>query len=307
MKNPLTPIMDSVKKNRFGQLLLATAAGWSEVRVSRLAASLSFYAMLSMVPLLITFHAIASLFMNQESLSTSVDLQLSQFIGADQAQALRSMIDRAQSPSLASLQTIIGSVLTFVTAAGVFIELKDSMDAVWKTPKQARAGFGSWVRSYFAPMSMVLGFGFLLLTSLLLQALLQIATTSLGLWQPALVAILAVGGIVISWLVSSALFAAIFRWLPTQRVDWRDIWLGAVITASLFLLGQWGISFYIGQSDFSGKYGSAGPIIAIIVWVYYSSQILFTGAVLTREHARAAGRFREPKPAEGAPAPIPGE
>lgn len=266
---------------------------WNDVKVSRLAASLSFYALLSLVPLLITFHAIFSLLIDQGTLSSGVDHEMTAFLGQQQAQALRAMVDQAQAPSVASLHAIVGFILTFVTAAGVFIALKDSMDSIWRTPENAKPGIFQWVRAYLKPMSMVLGFGFLLLISMLLQALLSLGANNFEQGHSTAALTLTIGNVIIGWLVTAALFAAIFRWLPTARVAWRDVWLGAIITASLFVIGRTLIGLYIGHSDFTGTYGAAGPVIAIIVWINYSSQILFTGAVFTREHARAAHRYRD--------------
>lgn len=272
---------------RLPGVVVETAKGWRHERVSRLAASLSFYAILSLVPLLLTFHALFGLVFDADTLNAGVDAQVASFIGQEQASALRGMLDHARAPSFASLQAIIGSLVTFVTAAGVFIELKDSMDAIWKVPKQDRSGILAWTKAYFAPVSMVLGFAFLLLISLLLDALLSATAARLVTWSPGLLALLVGGNLVIGWLVAAALFAAIFRWLPDAVIAWRDIWLGAAITATLFIVGRMLIGFYLGRSDFTGRYGPAGAVVALIVWIYYSSQILFTGALFTREHARS--------------------
>jgi len=278
-------------RNRMLGVVKATAIGWHQDRISRLASSLSFYALLSLVPLLVTFHALFGLLFDQRTLSAGVDLQVSSFIGPEPAKTLRDMLDHARAPSFASLQAIIGSLITFFTAAGVFIELKDSMNAIWQAPKREHGGIGGWLRAYFAPLSMVLGFAFLLLVSLLLDALLSSTASSLATWSPALFAILASGNLVIGWLVAAMLFAGIFRWLPTARVAWRDVWLGAAITATFFVVGRMLIGLYLGRSDFTGQYGPAGAVVAIIVWIYYSAQILFTGAVFTREQARSAKRY----------------
>jgi membrane protein len=276
-----------VSYNRLLRLLLATAGGWRNDHVSRLAASLSFYALLSLIPLLLTFHALMSLVMDRQLLDQGVDGQITQLLGAEQARAIRGMLDHAQAPSLSSLQALAGSILTFITAGGVFIDLKDSMDAIWgKAPGSPSPGWYRIIADYFAPMSMVLGFGFLLLVSLLLDALVSFAASELSHWQPALLALVAAGNLIVGWMLSGVLFAAIFRFLPATVVAWRDVWLGALLTATLFVIGRFAIGFYLGTSDFSGKYGAAGALVAVIVWIYYSAQILFLGAIFTREHAR---------------------
>ena len=291
MRNLLARLRAFIHGHRLVGVLMATVVGWHRERVSRLASSLSFYALLSLVPLLVTFHALFSLVVDPHLLARGLDAEVADFIGAEQAQTLRGMLDHARAPSFASLKAVVGSLVTFITAAGVFIELKDSMDAIWQAPAHQHAGFRDWLRSYFAPLSMVLGFGFLLLVSLLLDALLSSAGATLGTWHPALLALVASGNLVIGWLVAALLFAGIFRWLPAATVAWRDIWLGAALTATLFVIGRMLIGFYLGRSDFTGQYGPAGAVVAIIVWIYYSAQILFTGAVFTREHARSAQRL----------------
>lgn len=295
MKRLLARVRGFITRHRLAGVVVATAMSWHQDRVSRLSSSLSFYALLSLVPLLVTFHALFGLMMDQRVLAQGVDNQIATFIGAEQAQALREMLNHASAPSLASLQALIGSLVTFITAAGVFIELKDSMDAIWKVPKRERSGFLIWVRSYFAPLSMVLGFGFLLLISLLLEALLHSAAATIGGESPGMIALLISGNLVIGWLVASLLFAGIFRWLPGVTIAWRDVWLGAAITATLFIVGRTLIGLYLGRSDFTGQYGPAGAVVAIIVWIYYSAQILFTGALFTREHARSMRRYVPPE------------
>ncbi len=280
----------SIARNRHVRLLLATASGWRGDHISRLSASLSFYALLSLIPLLLTFHGLMSLVMDRQQLAQGVDSQITQLLGAEQARAIRGMLDHAQPPSLSSLQALGGSILTFITAGGVFIDLKDSMDAIWRRmPAPSSPGWYRIIADYFAPMTMVLGFGFLLLVSLLLDALVSYAASELSHWQPALLAMVAAGNLMVGWILSGVLFAAIFRFLPATVVAWRDVWLGAVLTATLFVVGRFLIGFYLGTSNFSGRYGAAGALVAVIVWIYYSAQILFLGAVFTREHARIIG------------------
>jgi membrane protein len=287
LKRRLSP----VSGNKYVRMLLATAGGWRSDHISRLAASLSFYALLSLIPLLLTFHALMSLIMDRQLLTQGVDSQIAQLLGADQARAIRGMLNHAQTPANSTFQAVIGAILTFITAGGVFIDLKDSMDAIWKTPQESSpSGFYRILADYFAPMTMVLGFGFLLLVSLLLDAMVSSAATELSQWQPALIAVIAVGNLVVGWILSIVLFAAIFRFLPAAVIAWRDVWLGAVLTSTLFVIGRFVIGYYLGTSDYSGKYGAAGALVAVIVWIYYSAQILFIGAVFTREHARIIGR-----------------
>jgi membrane protein len=135
---------------------------------------------------------------------------------------------------------------------------------------------------------MVLGFGFLLLVSLMLDAVVGTLATAVTHWEPAWLTLISLGNLVTGWIVAALLFAAIFRILPDVDISWREVWMGAAITATLFVLGRFLIGIYLGTSNFTGRYGSAGAVMAIIVWIYYSAQILFIGAVFTREDMRTA-------------------
>jgi membrane protein len=271
--------------NRYMRIIAATGLAWSDEHVSRLSASLSFYALLSLIPLLVTCHALFGLIMDEHVLSHGMDAQIASLIGKEQAAAVRSMLEHAQSPSFASLKAVVGSLLTFITAAGVFIDLKDSMDAVWKAPKRGRGGLLRFMRNYFAPLSMVLGFGFLMLISLFLNAVVMAAATSISVHQTGLLAMIATGNEIISFAISLCLIASILRFLPSATIAWRDVWLGSLLTSLLFMIGRILIGIYLGTSNFTGQYGSAGAVVAIVIWIYYSAQILFIGALFTREHA----------------------
>jgi membrane protein len=285
MKTWWTDVRGFFLTNRYMRIVAATGLGWSEDHISRLSASLSFYALLSLIPLLVTCHALFGLIMDEHVLSHGMDAQIAGLIGKEQAAAVRSMLEHAQSPSFASLKAVVGSLLTFITAGGVFIDLKDSMDAIWKTPKREKGGLLRYVRNYFAPLSMVLGFGFLMLISLFLNALVMATATSFDVHQTGLLAMIATGNEIISLIISVCLIASIFRFLPSATIAWRDVWLGSILTGLLFMFGRILIGVYLGTSNFTGQYGSAGAVVAIVIWIYYSAQILFIGAIFTREHA----------------------
>lgn len=280
------------------RFVVAIAGAWRSEKVSRLSASISFYALLSLIPLLLTSYAILGLIFDARVVSNHVEVQIAGMVGAEQALAVDRMLDKAQSQDVASWQALVGALATFVTAAGVFIELKDSLNSLWHVRPPEKATWWTLVRSYFAPLSMVLGFGFLLLVSLVLSAMVAAASESLAAWQPGLAAALSAGDWVTSWAVATLLFAAIFRFLPDTPIAWRHVWLGAAITATLHTLGRTAIGFYLGTSDFSGHYGPAGAIVAIVVWIYYSAQILFVGVLITR--ASSGSLPTDGRPAERA-------
>ncbi|MBA3938849.1 MAG: YihY/virulence factor BrkB family protein, partial [Planctomycetes bacterium] len=277
-------------RRRWWLLLKGVAVGWHDARVSRLAASLSFYTLLSLVPLLVITDALLGLALDRTAVRHEIDLQLTSMIGGDQARALRAMLDHAQAPAFSSWQTVFSAVMTFIGAAGVFLELKDSLNSLWRVKAKEHVRLRDFLRGYFAPMTMVLGFGFLLLVSFICEAALAAGVSALSSWQPGLAAAVAAGDQITSWLLAFLLFAATYRFLPDTAIAWREVWLGAAVSALLFVVGRWAIGLYLGTSDFAGRYGPAGAILAIVVWIYYSAQIFLSGALFTRLHAESRGR-----------------
>ena len=271
-------------------LLKGIASGWHDERVSRLAASLSFYTLLSLVPLLVIADSLLGLAIDRTAVRHEIDLQLTTMIGGDQAHAVRAMLDHAQSPAFSSWQTVFSAVMTFIGAAGVFLELKDSLNSLWHVKAKEHVRFTDVLRSYFAPLTMVLGFGFLLLVSFACEAALAAGVHALASSHPGLAAAIAAGDQLTSWLMAFLLFAATYRFLPDTAIAWREVWLGAAVGALFFVVGRWGIGLYLGTSDFAGRYGPAGAVLAIVVWVYYSAQIFLSGALFTRLHAELRGR-----------------
>ena len=265
------------------------AGHWHEERVSRRAAALSYYTLLSLVPLLVISDALLGAIFGHDAIQIEIDRQVGALIGPDQAVALRAMLTNAPAPSLSSWRTSTSAVLMFIAASGVFLELKDSLNGIWRVKAPERLTLWRVVRGYFAPLTMVLGFGFLLLVSLILSALVSMLLSLHGRSEPARVAVLAAADEATTFALALALFAAVFRFLPDVKLRWRDVWFGAMVTAALFTAGRFLIGLYLGTTDFTERYGSAGAVVAFVAWVYYSAQILFTGAVVTRDRTLARG------------------
>jgi membrane protein len=276
-------------RNALGRSLWDLAQHWHDERVSRRAAALSYYTLLSLVPLLVISDTLLGALFGHDAIRAEIDRQVGALIGPDQAIALRAMLSNAPSPSLSSWRTAASAVLTFVAASGVFLELKDSLNGIWRVKAPAELNLWRLVRGYFAPLTMVLGFGFLLLVSLILSAFVSMLMSLHMNSEPTQVAVLAATDQATTLALALILFAAIFRFLPDVKVRWRDVWFGALITALLFMAGRLVIGFYLGTADFTERYGSAGAVVAIVAWVFYSAQILFTGAVLIRDRSFASG------------------
>ena len=258
-------------------------AHWHEERVSRRAAALSYYTLLSLIPLLLITDAVLGDVFGHEAIRNEIDRQAGTLVGPEQAKALRALMTDVDAPSLDSWRTSISALLTFAAASGVFLELKDSLNGIWRVQRTGKLTLWRFLRAYFAPLTMVLGFGFLLLVSLVMSAFFSMLIATRGRNDPAEATIVAVTDQVTTVVLALLLFAAIFRFLADVQTRWRDVWLGALVTAAFFTIGRWLIGVYLGRADFSARYGSAGAVVALVVWVFYSAQILYTGAVFTRD------------------------
>ncbi|MEO5574414.1 MAG: YihY/virulence factor BrkB family protein [Gammaproteobacteria bacterium] len=285
-------------------LLKATGNSWLDDRAPRMAAALAFYMIFSIAPLLIIVIAIAGLVFGQDDVRTQIAAQISGLVGPSGTATVMAVIDAISKPSSSIIAAIIAILTVLFGASGVFGELQDSLNTIWKVqPKPGRAVIGI-IKERFLSFVMILVLGFLLLVSLVIST----ALTAVGHYLNGML----IGSqyylqsidFVLSFLITTLLFAMIYKILPDARVKWSHVWMGAAVTALLFSLGKFLIGLYLGKSTMASAYGAAGSIIIILIWVYYSAQILFFGAELT--HCYAARQGRLPGPTENAmPAPVP--
>ena len=262
-----------------------------EDKAPRLGAALAYYTIFSIGPLLLITVAMAGLFLGQEAARGQVSEELGKYFGPQMAQALEQMIEAAAKPKSGRLATIVGLLTLFLGASGLFAQLKDALNTIWNVETKSAVGFWAFIKERFLSMAMVLGIGFLLLVSLVFDA----AISALGPWLTRLIggeAIVHALSLVISFAIATVLFAAIFRILPDLKISWHDVWLGAVFTSLLFVLGKWGLGFYLGKAAVGSAYGAAGSLVILLVWVYWSAQILFFGAECTQVYARKFGTLR---------------
>lgn len=270
-------------------LFVEAFAGWREHKASRMAAALAYYTVFSLAPILVISIAVAGLVFGQDAAEGRIVGQISGLVGAKSASALEAMIAAARKPSSGILATVIALATLAFGATGVFGELQDSLNTVWGVKPKPGRGFIRMLKTRFVSFAMVLGIGFLLLVSLVVSA----ALAAVGHWLGALLPVpelaLDLINLAVSLLVVSVLFAMIFRVLPDVEIGWRDVWAGAIFTAALFAIGKLAIGLYLGKSSLGSSYGAAGALVVILVWVYYSAQILFFGAELTRSWAYQHG------------------
>jgi membrane protein len=276
-------------------LLKAAAINWSEDQAPRLGAALSYYTLFALSPLLIIVIFIASLWLDQASVRSHLFDELAGLVGKRGAEALQTTLTSAipKDQGLVASAIALGTLL--LTATGLFIELQAALNRIWGVVEKPGQGIWGFVKNRLLSFAMVLGIGFLLLVSLVLSA----ALSAVGKYIGALVPGLAVFWIGLNALLSigviTVLFAMIFKVLPDVRIAWRDVWVGAAITAVLFTAGKFLLGWYLGRSSTVSAYGAAGSIVLLLLWVYYSAQILFFGAEFTQAYANQYGARFEPK------------
>jgi len=278
----------------FWRLLRETVAEWSEDKAPRLGAALAYYTVFSLAPLLIVAIVIVGAVFGQNNAQEQIVAQVAELVGLEGAVAVNRMIDSAKLPANAGLATsLIGVVTLAAGALGAFAQLQDAFDTIWEvTPKPGRAA-RRLVQTRVLAFAMVLVVGFLLLVSLTLNALLAaVGGYLVERWPPSNLVVNSIN-FLLPLLVSWMLFAVMFKVLPGVHLRWRDVLPGAALTAVLFIVGKFAIGFYLGQGRFSTAYGAAGSVLIILVWIYYSAQILFFGAEFTRVYVRHFA----PKPA----------
>jgi len=274
---------------KYLDLFKQTFKEFGEDKAPRLGAALAYYTVFSIAPLLLIAIAIAGLVFGQEAAHKEISAQLGGLLGPQSAKGLEEMIESAAKPKTGTFATIIGFVTLFLGASGVFMQLKDALNTIWNVETKKASGILGFLKTRFLSIAMVCGVGFLLLVSLVFDALISGMGNYLDRRIPGGEAILQTVQLVLSLALVTLLFAAIFRFLPDVRPLWRDVWFGAIFTAVLFVLGKFGLSIYLGKAAFGSTYGAAGSLVILLVWVYWSAQILFFGAELTQVYARTHG------------------
>ncbi len=265
---------------------------WNSDKAPKMAAALAFYSSFALAPILFFAIWIAGLVFGQEAARGEVVSQIQGLIGADSAKAVEDVLRKVNEPKSNVLASLLGLLALMFGASGVFAELQDSLNVVWKVAKREGRGLWGTVKDRFLSFSMVLGLGFLLLVSLVVST----GLAALGNWVGGENAgwLLKALSFVFSFAVVSALFSLIFRFLPDARTPWTETFVGGAVTAFLFTLGKFAIGTYLGTGSVSTTYGAAAAFLLVLLWVYYSSQILFLGAEFTKALADLRGHTPPP-------------
>ncbi|MBY0504917.1 MAG: YihY/virulence factor BrkB family protein [Bryobacteraceae bacterium] len=266
-------------------ILRHTWLAWNLHDAPRLGAALAFYTILSMAPLVILVVAFAAAFLGYSAAQDQLLSQVRDLIGQAGADAVKVTIEHAQEPSSGLFASAVGLVTLFFGASGVFLELRSALNTIWQVPPAEQMRFGDFLKQRFFSFGMVLAIGFLLLVSLVLSAALAAAGKFFDTWLPVPESVLTSLNFLVSFAATAVLFALIFKYVPDKSIPWREVRVGAIVTAFLFTVGKALIGLYLGKASVGSAYGAAGSLVVVIVWVYYSSQLFFLGAEFT--HALA--------------------
>jgi membrane protein len=274
-------------------LIRQTMRSWTADYAPSMGAALAYYTVFSMAPLLLIVISVSGMVFGEEAARGEIALQLRSLMGDAGAMAVQDLLNSVHEPAKDVFATALGLLVMFVGATTVFGELQDSLDRIWRVPARANTrGWFSLVRARLLSFGMILAIGFLLTVSLLASATLKLMGRWLepvfGSWYVVVPTAEALG----SFLLVAAMFALIYKTMPRARVQWRDVWTGALFTSVLFGAGKYAIGLYLGQSGIISGYGAAGSLVIILLWFYYSAQIFLMGAEFTWVYANTYGSRR---------------
>lgn len=273
-----------------GALLKESAQDFVNDDGLRLSAALAYYSAFSLAPLLLIVLSIAGAFFGDEAVRGMLYDEIHRDLGRSGAEVLEDMVAHARDPQQSLVMSLVGLAVLLFGAAGLFGQLQSALNRIWHVPPRESFGMGHFIKSHFLSFTMVLGTGFLLLVSMVVSTVLNAVSVRVGEIANIPAPLWAVVGGFISFALITLLFAAIFKVLPDVIIRWRDVWTGAIFTSGLFAVGKSAIGWYLGREAMASSYGSAGAVIVILSWLYYSSAILLFGAEFTQVQARAAGR-----------------
>ena len=276
-------------------LLKQTYDEWNQDQAPRLAAALSYYTVFSIAPFLIVVIAVAGIAFGQEAVQGSLDEQIQGLVGREGADMIQEIVQNSRKPADNVIASVIGVATLLMGAGGVFGQLKNALNTVWNVEAKQGGGILNTIKERFLSFSMVLGVGFLLVVSLAMSTILSLVQNYFATLLPGTEVLLQVLNFVLSFGIITLLFAMIYKVLPDAEITWHDVWIGAAVTALLFTIGKTLLGIYLGNSGVASSYGAAGSLILILLWIFYSSQILLFGAEFTQVFARRYGSQIRPE------------
>lgn len=301
--------MKMFSKEYFKQLwkvLLATFSSFGNDNGLKLSASLAYYTIFSLAPLLILVLALTGIFLKDAGNRNELYDQLQQYVGAQATEQIKATIKSQDIAGKSGIGLVVGIATLLLGASSIFLEIQDSLNLIWRVKAKPKKGWVRLLKNRFLSFSLIVSLGFLLLASLVVSIIISAISDKIEAWLPKVLGndISAVVGTTlifainfgVTLLVISVLFGIIFKVLPDVKIKWKDVRAGAIFTAILFIIGQYIISLYIQYTAQGSAYGTAGSIIVILVWIYYTAAILYIGAEFTQVFAEARGSRIEPAP-----------
>ena len=297
---PSTPL--PLRAREIPALLWTAAKDWASDDVPRLGASLAYYTLFSIAPVLIIVIAIAGFVFGAEAVRGEIVGQIEGFMGKDGAKVVQDLVESASRPGRGVIGLIVGSATFLLAATGVFLELQYALNTIFRVKQKVGSNISGFVKARLRSFGIVLSIGFVLLVSLAVSATLAATSKYFDSTITGVTLLWLVVNIIVSFAVITVLFALIYRFLPDVKLLWRDVWIGSMLTAVLFTIGKQLLAMYLGRSSTTSSYGAAGSVIVLLLWVYYSAQIILFGAELTRVYTE---RVHGPPPAEAFAEPDP--
>jgi membrane protein len=280
---------------RTGQLLVTTFNSFMNDKALKMSASLAYYTVFSMAPLIIMLISLAGLIYGKDAIEGKVFEEINGFVGNDAALQIQQIISKISQSGDSLFAVIIGAVTLFLGATGVFIEIQDSLNQIWRVKAKPKKGWKKMIINRILSFSMILGLGFLLIVSLIINGVVLALSNKLNHYFPDITIVLVNAfNITLTFIIISVLFGIIFKFLPDVKIGWKDVRAGAIFTAILFMIGRFVIGLYIEKVGPGSAYGAAGSLIIILVWVYYTAAILYFGAEFTQVYAECYGGKIEP-------------
>ncbi len=268
-------------------MLKQSGSEFVDDNVMKMSAALAYYTLFALAPMLVVIISIVQFFYGDEAIQGNIYPQIAGLVGPEAGQQIQQMIQNAAISDSGTFSTIVSVIMLVILATGVFVEIQDSINTIWNLKAKPQKGFVKLILNRVISFSMVISLGFIMLVALMINALVEGLSNRLETLFPDLMVYVVYGiNLVLTFAITTLLFAIIFKVLPDAKVEWRTVWGGAMATAVLFMLGKFGITLYINSSDVGSTYGAAGSIIILLLWVYYSSLILYFGAIFTKVYAQ---------------------
>ena len=288
-------IFNKVYLKKIGKILIATLNGFIDDNGLKLSASLAYYTVFSIAPLLILIISLASLVWGHDAATKQLYPQIAHYVGSQAAVQIQDILKNLQLSGKTGTAVVIGVATLLLGASSIFVEIQDSLNIIWRVKAKPKRGWVKLLQNRFLSFSLIISLGFLLLVSLALNFLIAALGNKIENFLPTITGLIIKAiNLGITLVVISVLFGIIFRFLPDVKIKWRDVRSGAIFTTLLFMLGQYIIGLYIQYTAQGSTYGAAGSIIVILLWIYYTSAILYIGAEFTQVYAEAIGSRIEP-------------